>query len=83
MTYNPHFPYFVSPNVVDQTLGASSQWPGTPGLLLLDSFPPSSRPALLTQKRQNMLQGYGSSGARQRTALRLTLASACARRQDC
>jgi hypothetical protein len=49
MTYNPHFHHFVSPIVVDQTLGASDQWQLTPALLLLDSFPPSSRPARLTQ----------------------------------
>jgi ribonuclease HI len=47
VTYNPHFQYFVSPNVLDQKLGASDQWPQTPALLLLDSFPPSSRSALL------------------------------------
>ena len=49
VTYNPHFQHFVSPNSIDQRLGASVQWPLTPALLLLDSFPPTSRPALILQ----------------------------------
>jgi hypothetical protein len=53
MQYNLHFPYFISPNVVDQKSGASDPWPVTPALLLLNSFPPSPRPALLTQAAEH------------------------------
>jgi hypothetical protein len=53
MTYNPHFHHFFSPNIIDQQLGASDQWPLTPALLLLDSFPPSSRPAILLQAAEH------------------------------
>jgi hypothetical protein len=53
VTYNPHFQHFVSPNSIDQQLGASDHWPLTPALLLLDSFPPPSRPALLLQAAEH------------------------------
>jgi ribonuclease HI len=53
VTYNPHFQQFVSPNSIDQQLGASDHWPLTPALLLLDSFPPSSRPALILQAAEH------------------------------
>ena len=53
VTYNPHFQHFVSPNSIDQRLGASVQWPLTPALLLLDSFPPTSRPALIMQAAEH------------------------------
>jgi hypothetical protein len=49
MNYNQHFQFFVSPNTVDQQLGASVTWPSVPALLLLDSFTPSARSTLLHQ----------------------------------
>jgi len=49
MTYNPHFHFFVSPNSTDRLLGASVTWPLVPALLLLDSFMPSARSAILRQ----------------------------------
>ena len=47
VTYNQHFTSFLSPFVCDQSLGALSQWPDVPVLLVLDSFPPSCRAQLL------------------------------------
>ena len=47
VTYNPHFRYFASPFRCDVQLGAESQWPMVPALLLLDSFDHSQRPQLL------------------------------------
>ena len=49
MTYNQHFQFFVSPNTIDQQLGASVTWPSVPALLLLDLFTPSARSTLLYQ----------------------------------
>ena len=49
MTYNPHSQFFASPNTTDRQLGASTTWPQVPALLLLDSFVPSARSALLHQ----------------------------------
>ena len=49
MTYNPHYQFFVSPHTNDRQLGASTTWPQVPALLLLDSFVPSARSALLHQ----------------------------------
>ena len=45
----PHFTFFLSPFVCDQSLGALSTWPDVPVLLILDSFPPSRRAHLLQQ----------------------------------
>ncbi len=47
VTYNPHFTSFLSPFECDQSLGALSQWPDVPVLLVLDSFPPLRRVRLL------------------------------------
>ncbi len=49
VTYNPHFTSFLSPFECDQRLGALSQWPDVPVLLVLDSFPPFRRVQLLQQ----------------------------------
>ncbi len=49
MTYHQHFQFFISPNSIDSQLGASVTWPPVPALLLLDSFTPSARSALLRQ----------------------------------
>ena len=49
VTCNPHFTSFLSPFECDQSLGALSQWPPVPVLLVLDSFPPSQRTLLLQQ----------------------------------
>ena len=49
MTYNPHYQFFVPPHTNDRQLGASTTWPQVPALLLLDSFVPSARSALLHQ----------------------------------
>ncbi len=49
VTYNQHFTSFLSPFECDQSLGAFSQWPDVPVLLVLDSFPPLRRVQLLQQ----------------------------------
>ncbi len=40
VTYNLHFTSFLSPFECDQSLGALSQWPDIPVLLVLGSFHP-------------------------------------------
>jgi ribonuclease HI len=47
VTYNPHFLHYASPFSDDTTLGAVSEWPMVPALLLLDSFAPSQRAQVL------------------------------------
>ncbi len=49
VTYNPHFPYFVSPHPVDECLGAVKEWPPVPALLVIDSFAPHLRGSVLEQ----------------------------------
>jgi len=49
VTYNPHFAHFVSPFPGDSQLGAVLDWPSVPALLVLDSFDPKLRPAILEQ----------------------------------
>ncbi len=49
VTHNPHFLFFLSPNVEDQQLGAIVEWPPEPVLLVLDAFKPSLRQQLLQQ----------------------------------
>ena len=49
VTYNPHFPYFVSPYPSDECLGAVKEWPPVPALLVIDSFAPHVRGAVLEQ----------------------------------
>ncbi len=43
VTYNPHFPYFVSPYPFDECLGAVKEWLQVPALLIIDSFAPHGR----------------------------------------
>ncbi len=43
VTHNPHFLFFLSPNVEDRQLGAIFQWPPEPVLLVLDAFKPALR----------------------------------------
>ena len=40
VTFNPHFSYFLSPDLPDSVLGSSMAWPAESALLLLDSFMP-------------------------------------------
>ena len=47
VTYNPHFPYFVSPCPSDECLGAVKEWPPVPALLVIDSFAPHVRGSVL------------------------------------
>ncbi len=47
VTYNPHFPYFVSLYPSDECLGAVKGWPPVPALLVIDSFAPHVRGAVL------------------------------------
>jgi hypothetical protein len=49
VTHNPHFLFFLSPNVEDRQLGAIIDWPPEPVLLVLDAFKPSLRQQLLQQ----------------------------------
>jgi hypothetical protein len=49
VTYNPHFPYFVSPHQSDECLGAVKVWPTVPALLVIDSFAPHLRGSVLEQ----------------------------------
>jgi hypothetical protein len=49
VTYNPHFPHFVSPYPPDECLGAVKEWPQVPALLIIDSFAPHMRGAVLEQ----------------------------------
>jgi len=53
VAYNPHFHHFVSPESVDSSLGAVTQWPAQPALLLLDSFPPHHRSSVLRRAREH------------------------------
>ena len=46
---NPHYQYFVSPIETDSSLGALTDWPPQPALLLLDCFAPEDRPNILEQ----------------------------------
>jgi hypothetical protein len=43
VTYNSHFLYFASPHLVDEHLGAVTEWPMVPALLIIDSFSPHLR----------------------------------------
>ena len=47
VTYNPHFHYFSSPYLPDVHLGAVTEWPQVPALLIIDSFAPHLRRQLL------------------------------------
>ena len=47
VTFNLHFPYFPSPDSSDSVLGSSLYWPAELALLLLDSFMPSLREAII------------------------------------
>jgi ribonuclease HI len=49
VTFNPHFPHFISPYLPDVHLGAAACWPQVPALLILDSFAPLLRQQVLTQ----------------------------------
>jgi hypothetical protein len=49
VTYNPPFPYFVSPHPSDECLGAVKEWPPVPALLVIDSFAPHLRDSVLEQ----------------------------------
>ena len=53
VTYNPHFPSFVSPEETDVSLGAVRQWPSHQALLLLDSFSPCNRSSVINQARHH------------------------------
>jgi ribonuclease HI len=46
---NPHYQHFFSPVETDSSLGASTDWPPQPALLLLDCFAPEDRPNILEQ----------------------------------
>jgi hypothetical protein len=35
VTYNPHFPFFSSPYILDVNLGAVAEWPQVPALLII------------------------------------------------
>jgi hypothetical protein len=51
VTYNPHFPHFVSPespHQSDECLGVE-KWPPVPALLVIDSFAPHMRGPVLEQ----------------------------------
>jgi hypothetical protein len=43
VTYNPHFLYFAFPHLLDEHLGAVTEWPMVPALLIIDSFAPHLR----------------------------------------
>jgi hypothetical protein len=47
VTYNPHFPHFVSLYPSDECLGAVKKWPPGPALLVIDSFAPRMRGPVL------------------------------------
>jgi hypothetical protein len=49
VTYNPHFPHFVSPHPSDECLGAVKKWPPVPALLVIDSFAPHMKGPVLEQ----------------------------------
>jgi hypothetical protein len=49
VTYNPHFPYFVSPYPSDKCLEAVKEWPPVPALLVIDSFAPHVTGSVLEQ----------------------------------
>ena len=49
VTFNPHFPYFSSPDLSDSVLGSVQEWPVASALLLLDSFDPSNREQIIQQ----------------------------------
>ena len=49
VTFNPHFLHFVSPFLPDVRLGAATDWPKVPALLILDSFAPLLRRQVLAQ----------------------------------
>ena len=53
VTFNPHFPYFSSPDVSDSVLGSVQQWPVASALLLLDSFEPSKREQIIQQAAEH------------------------------
>jgi len=46
---NPHYKHFFSPIETDSLLGAVTDWPPQPALLLLDCFAPEDRPNILEQ----------------------------------
>ena len=49
VTFNPHFPYFLSPDSSDSVLGSLLCWSSESALLLLDSFMPLLREATIQQ----------------------------------
>ena len=50
---NPHYQHFLSPVETDSSLGALTDWPPQPALLLLDSFAPEDRSNILDQAAQH------------------------------
>ena len=46
---NPHYKHFFSSIETDSLLGAVTDWPQQPALLLLDCFAPEDRPNILEQ----------------------------------
>jgi hypothetical protein len=53
VTSNPHFQHFFSPVETDSYLGALTDWPQQPALLLLDCFEPEKRSIVLEQAAQH------------------------------
>ena len=55
VTHHPHFAHFCSPDAADAMLGASMDWVPGVALLLIDSFPPETRSAILNLALQHVV----------------------------
>jgi hypothetical protein len=64
VTYNPHFLYFASQHLLDEYLGAVTEQPMVPALLIIDSFAPThpgpTCAARCWRRQQPIARKYGS-----------------------